>query len=814
MKIICLLTCIALIPFFSKGQSKLEINKNGYFEVPGLNVTVFSDIYPEGHQTGITIIQHGQRVVANGDIRLEVSPGQWSPIPKGGKQTIDEQNQIISQSLWYPDSSKNRKGFNPIDYPDLILKYKVNVSPLENNSFKVTIDLEHPVPNAWLGKIGFNMEIFPTHVFGKTFNMDGETGLFPVQANGALAKDQDHFITQPLAVGKTLTIVPENDLQRIKFETKGELGLYDGRGNHNNGWFIIREVIKSNTTQNALEWIVTPNVSDEWKYEPVIHVSQVGYHPNQTKTIVIETDARIQSIEQVELLEITPEGPMVIKSYSAPLWGKFLRFNYFNIDFTNVKKEGMYQIKCGNIVSNPFKIDDAIYQNHVWQPVIDYFLPVQMCHMRVEENYRVWHDHCHNDDAIMAPTSFNHFDGYKQGESTRTKYQSNEPVDGLNEGGWHDAGDYDLRVESQIQTVELLALMIQEFDLNYDATSIDEKNHLVEIHKADGKNDLVQQIEHGLKSILGGYRALGRLYRGIICQTLEQYTMLGDAAAMTDNIKWDDSKPQEENDDRWVFTENNSSRECMVGTGLANASIALRPYNKELAEECLTTALALWETSGKTNNNAQQKASFASTLLIATKDQRFTSEIYQLEDEILKRSNRIAWRIGMALPLLTNKSFKENMQKAVEEDAKAIALSSTKSPFGVPYKPHIWGHAWTNQRFGVQQYYTHKAWPHVTSAEPFLNALNFNLGVHPGENTSSYASGVGSKSVLTAYGVNRADWSYIPGGVVSGTNLVRPDLPELKEWPYFWQQTEYVMGGGSTNFMFLVLAVDKYLNKH
>ena len=28
-------------------------------------------------------------------------------------------------------------------------------------------------------------------------------------------------------------------------------------------------------------------------------------------------------------------------------------------------------------------------------------------------------------------------------------------------------------------------------------------------------------------------------------------------------------------------------------------------------------------------------------------------------------------------------------------------------------------------------------------------------------------------------------------------------------WPYFWQQTEYVMGGGETNFMFLALAVDK-----
>ena len=47
----------------------------------------------------------------------------------------------------------------------------------------------------------------------------------------------------------------------------------------------------------------------------------------------------------------------------------------------------------------------------------------------------------------------------------------------------------------------------------------------------------------------------------------------------------------------------------------------------------------------------------------------------------------------------------------------------------------------------------------------------------------------------------------LAGGVVSGTALIRPDFPELKQWPFLWQQTEYVLGGGSSRFMFLVLAV-------
>ena len=51
-----------------------------------------------------------------------------------------------------------------------------------------------------------------------------------------------------------------------------------------------------------------------------------------------------------------------------------------------------------------------------------------------------------------------------------------------------------------------------------------------------------------------------------------------------------------------------------------------------------------------------------------------------------------------------------------------------------------------------------------------------------------------------------------PGGVVSGTGLIRPDFPELKDFPFLWQQAEYVLGGGATNFMFLVLAADRLLD--
>ena len=67
--------------------------------------------------------------------------------------------------------------------------------------------------------------------------------------------------------------------------------------------------------------------------------------------------------------------------------------------------------------------------------------------------------------------------------------------------------------------------------------------------------------------------------------------------------------------------------------------------------------------------------------------------------------------------------------------------------------------------------------------------------------------------MTTAYGVNRGDGSYIPGGIASGTALIRPDFPELLDWPFLWQQGEYCLGRPTSDYIFLVLAVDHVLKQ-
>ncbi len=140
-----------------------------------------------------------------------------------------------------------------------------------------------------------------------------------------------------------------------------------------------------------------------------------------------------------------------------------------------------------------------------------------------------------------------------------------------------------------------------------------------------------------------------------------------------------------------------------------------------------------------------------------------------------------------------------------------IKSEGEKTPYGVPYRPNIWGAGWDIQNFGYKQFFLHQAFPQIFPKDYMLNAINFILGCHPGSNTASFVSGVGEESMIPGYGFNRADWSYIPGVISSGTALIRPDFPELLKWPYLWQQGEYVLGGGTSDYLFLVLAADHLL---
>ncbi|MDR2765573.1 MAG: glycoside hydrolase family 9 protein, partial [Tannerella sp.] len=658
---------------FLQAQEFQLNTSSGYFRNRGVDVMAFDDIYPEGHQSGVSVIMHGNRIATNGDIRFEPAPGQWQPVPVQRKRDLNDSINEIVVSLSFPDSSRHLKGFNPMIYPDFVFNYKVSVKG-EGASVIVTVDLDRPVPAEWLGKVGFNLELCPGALFGKPWIMDHKQGIFPQQPNGPTLSqpanylhtgnftpdpkaDREHLsghnhgynpiiaddiVAEPYATGKRFTICPDDPHNKLTVESKGtELKLYDGRMNHNNGWFVIRSEAPAGATKDAVKWVITPNVVSDWVYEPVIQTSQIGYHPDQPKVAIIELDRQYTGHDNPVLYKITENGMQETVSAPAQEWGQFLRYDYLKFDFSDVKDEGLYQIHYGKSVSAIFRIAGDVYARGVWQPVLEYFLPVQMCHMRVNEKYRVWHDLCHEDDARMAPVDYNHIDGYQQGPSTLTKYSPGDIVKGLDRGGWHDAGDFDLRVESQAGESYILALAYEAFKINYDATSIDQINRVTEIHQPDGKPDILQQIEHSALSVVGAYRALGRLYRGIICNDLRQYVMLGDAGAMTDGVTGN-------GDDRWVFTEDNPYRELTTAAELAAVSRVLKGFNDTLSVQALEAARAIFKTTDGSNRARAAKIHAAAELFLTTGEKEYKDCLLSETQYIAENVGQVGWFIGRA----------------------------------------------------------------------------------------------------------------------------------------------------------------------
>ena len=112
--------------------------------------------------------------------------------------------------------------------------------------------------------------------------------------------------------------------------------------------------------------------------------------------------------------------------------------------------------------------------------------------------------------------------------------------------------------------------------------------------------------------------------------------------------------------------------------------------------------------------------------------------------------------------------YEQELNKQVQE-----------TPYGVPYRPNIWGAGWDIQRFGFQHYFLTTAYPEIFESTgiqcPQLHS-RMPPGLQPG------FLRLGCRRTISHCGLRtepRADWSYIPGGVISGTALIRPDFPEL-----------------------------------
>lgn len=828
---------------------RLEINERGYFETQGVNVLVYSNRYQgvfcDEKTAGIEIIQRGVRIATGGGVRLMNTPEQWDIYSTLTERTIDTLGGVINCHFKYQDYE--------FEY-DLKVKeegvgFRVSVvldNPVpENLVGKAGLNMEF-FPATYYGKtylVDGQSEIFPRYPSSDT-EMRPNSEKIP-QFWGLSTFDdrgRDEFIVpKPISKGHTIVVAPEDESLRVLFSSDAELNLFDGRNLSQNGTFVVRSYLPGGKTGTVLEWYVEPTPNAAWIREPNVGFSQIGYTPAQKKVAVIELDRNDKVAAKAKIWRVNADGSStLVLTPEVKEWGVFYdRYNYAQCDFSAVREPGTYYIEYKGVKTNPFPINVNVYDGK-WHNTMDVWLPVQMDHMLVNEAYRVWHGRSHMDDAIQAPTNYQQHDGYRMGNSTNTKYKPYEHIPGLAVGAWYDAGDFDIQSGTVIGLTNQLAEVWDVLRPERDQTFIDQKTQFVDIHRPDGLPDVIQQVEHGALNLCAQIENIGFIAGGIVQGNMHQYHHLGDAVTITDGYIYDPSlKPYEVRgnrsgtlDDRFAFTNNNGNPmgNVNVCAALAHAARVLAPYIPETAERCKKNALKLWKDmddyQAQMANRPQQQQQFngqrgnrgmggdrssaAIQLWLLTGEQKYKdmflpgvmrqieaartapqgAEDNRTGGGSAMRAPRVNITTALSLLPYMDDDFKAKLREVIPvfvEDAKRTAEST---PYGVPVAGGTWGGServisWAQNNYMVWRYY-----PDLIDPELVLAGLNFIYGNHPYSNVS-FVTAVGVNTKKVAYGNNRADYTFIPGGIAPGLVLLQPDLLEHKDdYPFLWGENE------------------------
>ncbi len=870
MKLSRLLTATVFLTVFLSActQQSIKLNDLEYFEDRGTNVLVYSNIYNGGFFdekfAGIEIIQRGERISTGGGIRLMNTPEQWDIFGEMTSRTVNREDNSIEVVL---------------DYKDYDFVSKLRVFP-QDKGVMMQVILDKPVPENLVGKAGMNLEFFPASYFGKNYLVDGlgrilpkypmhDTEIHPVsekipQYYGESTFDDrgrgDFIVARPMATGHQIILAPEDENLRVGITSSEEVGIYDGRHLAQNGTFVVRSFLPEGKSGVVLEWYIEPSVSKTWVRKANIGFSQVGYTPAQKKVAVVELDKNDKPASTAKLLKINADGSKtVVKKITAKVWGEFYhRYNYVQLDFSDVREQGLYAISYQGVETNAFPIDNGVYSDK-WHASSDISLVVNMDHMEVNEAYRIWHGRANMDDALQAPANVTLHDGYHQEDETFNQWKPLQHIPGLAVGGWYDAGDFDIQANSVLNTTEDLAAVWRYFQPDRDQTLIDQKTQYADIHVPDGYPDIVQLVMHGTLNINAQVENIGFVAQVIGQPDMHHYHHLGDAMTLSDGLIYDPTLERYERkgdrsgtpDDRFVFTSRFSPAGVMQDiVSLAAAYPVLKDYYPEEAERSLKNAVKLWdkwfEAADPKNMPAGGRGGFrmgrgdsrinaAIELWYATGEDKYKDFFLPLVmDQLTPQpapkdqpnfggdaGNFIAMMqfMGLNAGLRLYNDMDEEFQAKVKAVIPAYVERLTSGGNGNPYGVAINGAGWAgNAQIISSAFNCYKVWklfPDMIDPEFVFAGLNFIFGCHPYSNVS-FVTAVGVNTKKVAYGNNRADYTVIPGGIVPGLVVKNPDFFENKDdYPFHWGENECCINT-APNYILLCLAADevaKALNK-
>ena len=627
----------------------------------------------------------------------------------------------------------------------------------------------------------------------------------------------------PLEKGHSIVLAPDEPERMIKISSKDStLELYDGRILAQNGWFVLRSVLPAGKTGKVVTWTVEPHAIPGWIREPNIGFSQVGYVPDQPKIAVVEIDKNDKPIPNAAIYRINEDGTEKLAYQGkTTYWGEYYKYNYVQFDFSQLKTPGIYYIRYGKHRSGNFIIDNSVY-NWMTDATSDVWIPVHMNHMTVNEAYRIWHGEPFKEGYLQAPPS-DHFDGHFQGRDTGVKpdgthYQPYELIPGLNVGGYFDAGDFDIETGANIGVVQSLVAAWELFHNKRDETFVSEEQRYVDLHRPDGKPDLLQYIEHGVLNLVAQAENIGFMSRTLSNSVLDNYHHLGDAATITDGLHYDPSLPKYVKsadgkssgtpDDMWVFTGNSSGVDLNAASMFAAAARVLKGYNDELAERCMVQSKRL---SGGDSGNANNRRGMMGggnmgynlQMYRTTGDKSYLERFEQQIWQDLGRNVNGGIRTALDAVPFMDAEYKKKLAPYVTQYKAYMDRFDSLNPYGVPIGEGNWAGSGSVVSFGATACLANLYFPEIIDKSYAYKAAAFMFGCHPYHNYSLVAAVGAARPKEVFYGNNRADFSFIPGNVAPGVLFRRPDhFENFDDWPFLWGQNEGTIAGTCSYLIF------------
>ncbi len=838
LSILTLLLCIVNYGLCQK----LQLNDLEYFEVQGVNVLVYNNLFTGGFNdeknAGIELIHHGVRTAQGGAVRLSSTPEQWDLVPEIPKRTVDHESKSIESTLRYKE----------YDFESRV------VVTAKENGVEISVYLDKPVPKSLAGSAGFNLEFLPSQYWGKTYLMDGRYNRFPryVVGNTTTRPDKEKieqyrgYVTSdnrgtgrfieplPLESGQTILLAPDDPKRLVKITSHdAELMLFDGRVLAQNGWYVVRSLLPAGKTGKVLTWAVEANAIKDWVREPNIGFSQVGYLPSQQKISVIELDKKDKALSKASLFKISNDGEVKeVFSGNVIPWGDYFKYHYVKFDFSPVNTPGIYYIQYGDFKTNNFLIENNVY-DWITDATSDIWIPIHMNHMFVNESYRVWHGEPFKEGYLQAPPNTDHFDLHRQGPTTDTEYKPLETIPGLNIGGFFDAGDFDIETRSNISVLQNFVQTWEYFKPLRDQTFIDETQRYVDLHRPDGTPDMLQFIEHTTLQLVAQAEIIGHMAQTLSNAVLDNYHHLGDAASITDGLPYNpslgpyevaaDGKSSGIKDDMWAFTSRNPGLDLRAAAAFAAASRTLKGYNDDLSERALKESKRLLNEATELladqpqNNFSRSRGLGDMTtnlqLYITTGEQQYADKFQEVLWPALDRNVSLTLLTALhAIPHMPP-SYKDKLLPYVLKYKEYINDLEKGNPYGVPIGLGNWAGSGSIVSFGTTICFANSHFPDIIDASHAFKTTNWLYGCHPYHNYSLVATLGAARPKAVFYGNNRADFSFIPGNVAPGILFRKPDhFENYDDWPFLWGQNEGTIGG-NTNYLIFGTAFKNFVKQ-